>query len=222
MLISFVLLFIIVFLLSVILNRYIKYFYLKHIGVETLKQMDGKSIADAILDKNNIKNVSIVKVAGRLIDNYDYKRRSIKLSGEIFEGRSISAAAIAAHEAAHAVNEKNSRILLSVLSKLQPIVKYSLPLALLFILYGLILIYEPYSYIGLIFYLIVLLFTVILVPFELKTNKIAVENLYIMGVFNEEELISIRKLLLVFSLSYIALPFNILFRVFKFAQLPKK
>ena len=65
--------------------------------------MSGKDIAEKMLHDNGISNVQIISVEGQLSDHYNPADRTVNLSPEVYHGRSVAAAAVAAHECGHAV-----------------------------------------------------------------------------------------------------------------------
>lgn len=65
--------------------------------------MSGKDIAEKMLNDNGISNVKVISVEGQLTDHYNPADRTVNLSPEVYNGRSVAAAAVAAHECGHAV-----------------------------------------------------------------------------------------------------------------------
>lgn len=65
--------------------------------------MSGKDIAEKMLRDNGIPNVQIISAEGQLSDHYNPADRTVNLSPEVYHGRSVAAAAVAAHECGHAV-----------------------------------------------------------------------------------------------------------------------
>ena len=69
-------------------------------------KITGKDVARKILDKNGLQIVEIVCINGELTDHYDPRKKRVSLSTNIYNGKSISAAAVAAHEVGHAIQDK--------------------------------------------------------------------------------------------------------------------
>ena len=70
--------------------------------------MSGKDIAEKMLGDNGIKNVQVISAEGQLSDHYNPANRTVNLSPEVFQGRSVAAAAVAAHECGHAVQHSKA------------------------------------------------------------------------------------------------------------------
>ena len=87
--------------------------------------MSGKDIAERMLSHYGIHDVKIVPGQGFLTDHYNPATKTVSLSPDVYEGRSIAAAAVAAHECGHAVQHAQAYSMLQLRSKLVPIVQFS-------------------------------------------------------------------------------------------------
>jgi Zn-dependent membrane protease YugP len=99
--------------------------------------LSGKEIAEKMLHDNGIFDVSVISVSGFLSDHYDPIKKTVNLSPDVYEGRNISAAAVAAHECGHAVQHATAYSMLMLRSTLVPVVQISSNLAQWIILIGL-------------------------------------------------------------------------------------
>lgn len=70
--------------------------------------MSGKDIAEKMLGDNGIKDVQVISAEGQLSDHYNPANRTVNLSPEVYHGRSVAAAAVAAHECGHAVQHSKA------------------------------------------------------------------------------------------------------------------
>ena len=84
--------------------------------------MSGKDIAEKMLRDNGIANVQIISVEGQLTDHYNPADRTVNLSPEVYHGRSVAAAAVAAHECGHAVQHATAYNWLKFRSAVVPVV----------------------------------------------------------------------------------------------------
>ncbi len=85
-------------------------------------RMSGRDIAEKMLHANGIYDVQIVCVPGTLSDHYNPMNKTVNLSPDVFEGRSIAAAAVAAHECGHAVQHAEAYSMLKLRSAIVPVV----------------------------------------------------------------------------------------------------
>ena len=93
------------------------------IGIRSGKS--GAQIAHDMLSYYGINDVKIVEGRGFLSDHYNPLKKTIALSPEVYQGRSIAAAAVAAHECGHAVQHAEAYQMLKVRSALVPAVQAS-------------------------------------------------------------------------------------------------
>lgn len=89
--------------------------------VPTSNGMSGAEIANKMLHDNGINDVQVVSVQGFLSDHYNPANKTVNLSPEVYAGRSVAAAAVAAHECGHAVQHAKAYTWLQMRSKLVPI-----------------------------------------------------------------------------------------------------
>jgi len=87
--------------------------------------MTGREVAEAMLRHYNISDVQITQGRGMLTDHYNPAKKVVSLSPEVYQGRSIASAAVAAHECGHAVQHATNYSMLQVRSSLVPIVQFS-------------------------------------------------------------------------------------------------
>ncbi|NGM90134.1 zinc metallopeptidase, partial [Parapusillimonas sp. SGNA-6] len=84
--------------------------------------LSGAEIAQKMLHDNGIYDVNIISVEGQLTDHYNPANRTVNLSPEVYHGRSVAAAAVAAHECGHAVQHASAYTWLQFRSAMVPIV----------------------------------------------------------------------------------------------------
>ena len=87
--------------------------------------LSGAEVARRMLDFYGLHSVQIVSVPGKLSDHYNPANKTVNLSPEVYEGRNVSAAAVAAHECGHAVQHATAYTWLTMRSKMVPVVNMS-------------------------------------------------------------------------------------------------
>ncbi len=86
--------------------------------------LSGKEIAEKMLRDNNITDVQVISTPGFLSDHYNPANKTVNLSPDVHDGRSVAAAAVAAHEVGHAVQHATSYAWLTMRSKMVPAVQF--------------------------------------------------------------------------------------------------
>lgn len=87
--------------------------------------LSGAEVARRMLNFYGLDSVQIISVPGQLTDHYNPTNKTVNLSPEVYEGRNISAAAVAAHECGHAVQHATAYAWLTMRSKMVPVVSFS-------------------------------------------------------------------------------------------------
>ncbi|MEO5888740.1 MAG: zinc metallopeptidase [Ferruginibacter sp.] len=148
--------------------------------VPTSSGLSGKEVAEKMLRDNGIYDVDVVSVQGFLSDHYDPAKKTVNLSPDVYEGRNVSAAAVAAHECGHAVQHATAYPMLMLRSRLVPITQISTNLSQWVILAGLGILgfgggSQMVLLIGIILFAVSTLFTVVTLPVEFDASARALK-----------------------------------------------
>jgi Zn-dependent membrane protease YugP len=173
-------------LVSFILKRKFK----KYSTVPLSNGMTGREIAEKMLRENGIYDVKVVSVEGFLSDHYNPANKTVNLSPEVYSGRTVSAAAVAAHECGHAVQHATAYRWLTLRSKLVPAVQVSSMLVNWVLLIGVIMASSgnpTLLLIGIIIFAVTVVFSVITLPVEFDASKRALVWLNHTNVTNSQE-----------------------------------
>lgn len=109
-------------IVGAIVNSKLKGKFKKYSEIPTHSGMNGKEIAEKMLSDHGINNVKVISVPGKLTDHYNPLDRTVNLSPDVYQGRHVSAAAVAAHECGHAVQHATAYQWLQMRSQMVPIV----------------------------------------------------------------------------------------------------
>lgn len=147
--------------------------------VGTSSGMSGEEIAKKMLKDNGIFDVQVTSVDGMLTDHYNPMNKTVNLSTEVFNGRSVAAAAVAAHECGHAVQHATAYSMLMLRSKIVPVVQISSSLSQWIIMIGLGLGFGTGNatvlLIGIILFAVTTLFSIITLPVEFDASARALQ-----------------------------------------------
>lgn len=169
------------------------------------KGMTGAQAAQAILQSEQLGDLPVNQVQGRLSDHYNPVDRSLSLSPEVYSGASISAIGVAAHEVGHAIQHKESYGFLMLRTTFYPVVRFSSWLAPMLIIGGFIFTSTPYLLeVGIIIFAASVFFTLITLPVEFDASKRAMIHIQRLGLVTGEESIQVKKVLDAAALTYVA------------------
>ncbi len=181
--------------------------YNKYSRVPNRRGFSGRDVAQQMLMNAGIYDVSIERVAGHLTDHYDPRTKTLRLSSTVYDGRSVAALGVAAHETGHAIQHDTGYIFLGLRSWLVPIANFGSKLALPLILIGFLFGGSSSSTwigLGILFYALSVLFTIVTLPVEFDASARALRLLEAQSFLDRDEVGSARKVLSAAAMTYVA------------------
>ncbi|MCA0365164.1 MAG: zinc metallopeptidase [Bacteroidetes bacterium] len=159
--------------------------------------LSGAEIAQKMLNDNNIYDVRITQVDGELTDHYNPADKTVNLSADVYHGRSVSAAAVAAHECGHAVQHATAYAALKMRSAMVPAVNVAsnvMRMLNMFLMFGGIYMLSQGSAIGNMLLIVLIIanaaitaFSLITLPVEYDASKRALAWMTTRNVVNNSE-----------------------------------
>ena len=178
-----------------IVSARLKSKFKKYSQITILSGMSGKEIAEKMLLDNNISDVKVISVPGKLTDHYNPMDKTVNLSPDVYQGRHVAAAAVAAHECGHAIQHANSYQWLQMRSQMVPMVNYSNKMMSIIFLLGIfgvtflhVISFNQLIILFVILQAIMTVFTLITLPVEFDASRKALVWLKSSGMTNEQEL----------------------------------
>ena len=190
--------------LPMMASFYIRSNYNTYSAKKNNKDISGFEVAREILDKNGLQKIYVVETGGVLTDHYDPKRKVVRLSKEVFNGTSISAMAIAAHEVGHAIQDKEGYAYFKFRSLIYPLVRITSSFSYFVIMIGLLAEITNLFMLGIILVSIGLLFQIITLPVEFNASKKAEKELNKLKLSNNRDNEGIKSVLTAAALTYVA------------------
>jgi Zn-dependent membrane protease YugP len=179
-------------ILSWIVSAVLKSKFKKYSKIPTDGGLTGRDVAEKMLRDNGIYNVRVECVQGQLTDHYNPEKKTINLSQDVYNSRSIAAAAVAAHETGHAVQHSTAYALLNLRSKLVPPVSFASKWVQWVLLAGVILMntFPALLFAGIILFAFTTIFSFVTLPVEINASKRALvwlENTGITSSMNHDK-----------------------------------
>jgi len=193
---------------AIILTIYAQYkvktTYSKYSKILAKNGLSGKETAEELLLRNNLSNIKIEPIEGRLSDHYDPRQKKLSLSKEIYYGKSIAAQGIVAHEVGHALQDAKNYFPLSLRSNLVPVTNIGSSMAVPLFLIGFIFSFPALMDIGIIAFSLAVLFQLVTLPVELDASKRAIGLLVRANIISGSEVVLVKKVLNAAALTYVA------------------
>jgi len=175
-------------ILSWIISLTLKSKFKKYSKIPLDNGMSGKDVAEKMLHDNEIYDVKVESVEGQLTDHYNPVNKTINLSQDVYNGRSVSAAAVAAHETGHAVQHANAYAWLGFRSNLVPAVSFASKYVQWILLIGILVVqrFPAVLLAGIILFALTTIFSFITLPVEINASKRALVWLSTSGITSYE------------------------------------
>lgn len=175
--------------ISMLVSMRLKSKFNQYANVYLASGMSGKEVAERMLKENGIYDVQVISVQGFLSDHYNPMNKTVNLSPEVYEGRHIAAAAVAAHECGHAVQHATAYAWLMLRSRLVPVVQFSSMMVQWILLAGILLIniFPSLLLVGIGLFAMTTVFSIITLPVEFDASKRALVWLENTGVTTATE-----------------------------------
>jgi Zn-dependent membrane protease YugP len=171
------------------------------------KGITGSRLARTMLNSAGLNEVVIEEVSGTLGDHYDPRQNAVRLSRRVARNSSIAAIGIAAHEAAHAIQDGTNYPPAKLRNNIAPIVEKAGYLILPLLFFGILLSrVAPSSFfinLALLLFLGIVIFYLVTLPVELEASVRALRYIKENGVVDEKELEGVKKVLKAAAITYI-------------------
>jgi Zn-dependent membrane protease YugP len=195
---------IIIVVLPLIAQIMVKSKYSKYKKENNSLGLTGYDVAKKILEMNNLSNITVGKTPGLLSDHYNPTNKSVILSKDIYEGKSIAAIAVAAHEVGHAIQDKELYQPMVIRTKLVPAVNFSAKASSIILVIGVILGATGLIDLAILLLCVSLLFQLITLPVEFNASERAQEELKKCGYIQDKDTKGVSKMLKAAAFTYVA------------------
>ncbi len=187
----------------------VKSTFKKYLRVPSKRGYSGYDVARDILDRNGLRDIAVERSSGSLSDHYDPRKRVVRLSPEVHQGRSMASVAVAAHEVGHALQHAGGYVPLVIRNNfVLPIASFGSKTAWIFIFGGLFFQIQLFGVdlldLGILLFAAAVLFQVVTLPVEFNASTRAIALLGDYGYVEESELPGAKKVLNAAALTYVA------------------
>ena len=187
--------------------------YNKNVQIPSRGRITGREAADAVMRSAGITNVEIVEVPGQLTDHYDPIHRRLALSELNYNGTSLAALGVAAHEAGHAIQHKVGYSMMTVRQTIAPATQIAAGVSNYVIMAGILMLtflkgFGSLGYtllmIGAVALAVIVLFQLVTLPVEFDASRRAKKQLVTLGILDKEEIKGANETLDAAALTYVA------------------
>lgn len=167
-------------------------------------RLTGAEAAARILAASGLDQVGIEETEGLLGDHYDPRTKTLRLSRDVYHGRSIAAVGVAAHEAGHALQDQHRYAPLAIRNGIVPMASVGSNLSWILLLIGLFLHSMHFVLAGIVLFSIVVFFQLVNLPVEFNASSRARRVLLATGIVTPAEDPAVGKVLSAAAMTYVA------------------
>ncbi len=182
----------------------VKSTYSKMSQMKNKRGISGAEAAARVLSYYGITNVSIHQTQGKLSDHYDPRSNVIRLSPEVYHGRSIASVGIACHEAGHAAQHAQNYVPIKVRNLILPVANIGSTLGFTIAILGYFLGFGALIDIGIILFASVTVFQLVTLPIEFNASRRALTVIEETGMLEEIENARAKQVLTAAAMTYVA------------------
>ena len=180
--------------------------YHKYSQVRSTMGMTGAQVAQEILNRMGVHNVQIEQVSGQLTDHYDPSAKKVRLSEGVYGSNSLAAAAVAAHECGHVLQDVQGYKAMNLRASLVPAANLGSNIGPMLVVVGVVLGSAGgiFINIGIALFLAVIVFHIVTLPVEFDASNRALKLINEFGILQGEENRAAKKVLDAAALTYVA------------------
>ena len=165
--------------------------------------MSGAQAARRVLDSAGLYNVHIEPVGGYLSDHYDPSQKVLRLSPPVYQGHSMAAVGVAAHEAGHAIQDFQRYAPLVVRNAAVPLASFGGGISWVLIMIGMFF-SMTLVWAGIAAFSCVVFFQLVNLPVEFDASARAKAELANLGIVRWPEQENVNKVLNAAAWTYVA------------------
>jgi Zn-dependent membrane protease YugP len=191
---------------GLVVQWWLKKTFAKYSEVPVSAGMNGAQVARTILDRNGLSHVPVeMSPGGALSDHYDPRKKALFLSEPVYAPATIAAAAVAAHETGHALQDSRDYVPLKLRSTMFPVVAFASNAWIWLLLIGAFMQALGLVAIALLLYGVAVLFHIVTLPVEFNASRRAAGQLRELGIVGGgAEAAGVNSVLKAAALTYVA------------------
>ena len=193
-------------ILSLICQAKVNSSFSKYSKIRNTRGMTGAQAAQYVLTHYGVTGVRIELTSGKLSDHFDPRTNVIRLSESVYNAASVAAVGVACHEAGHAVQHATGYLPNKIRGAIVPAARVGSTLGWVLFLIGLFL-PTQYSFVlwlGIIFFSLSVLFTVVTLPVEFDASRRALKCIRDTNLLVNEEYSGAKSVLTAAAMTYVA------------------
>jgi Zn-dependent membrane protease YugP len=195
--------------------------YDRYSKVRSSLGMTGADVARSILNDLGFQDIAVEQIQGELTDHYDPSAKTVRLSSGVYGSDSLAAAAVAAHECGHVMQDKQGYTFMNLRASLVPAANIGSQFGPILVILGIFLnamagVSSVFINLGIALFAASILFHVVTLPVEFDASGRALKIVQTLGILDGEERRGAKAVLDAAAWTYVA---TAIYSVLQLAQL---
>ena len=174
-------------IISFAVQMYLRSTYSKWSKVRNAPALTGAQVGEALFARTSLSEIPMQVVPGQMTDHFDPRANVVRLSQGTATQPSVAAMAIAAHELGHVQQYQTGSALIKARSMLIPALQFSPTLSYISILLGLLFNIAGLLWLGVIFFGLMVVFSLLTLPVEFDASRRGIALLNEAGLLGTEQ-----------------------------------
>jgi Zn-dependent membrane protease YugP len=192
-------------LISIGVQIYLRSAFSKWSGVKNSQGMVGPQVAQQLFSRTSLQPIRVERIRGTMTDHFDPGANVVRLSDPVATKPSVASMAVTAHELGHVQQYQTGSALIKARGFLLPALQFSPTISYISILFGLWFNMTGLLWLGILFFALMVLFSVLTLPVEIDASRRGTRLLQEAGLMqNEADAKGSRAVLTAAALTYLA------------------
>lgn len=192
-------------LISIGVQIYLRSTFSKWSGVKNSQGLVGPQVAQQLFNRTSLQPIRVERIKGTMTDHFDPGANVVRLSDPVATKPSVASMAVTAHELGHVQQYQTGSALIKARGFLLPALQFSPTISYIAILFGLWFNMTGLLWLGILFFGLMVLFSILTLPVELDASRRGTKLLREAGLMqNEQDATGSRAVLTAAALTYLA------------------
>lgn len=179
-----------------------KLMYTRYKSVKNVREINGFDCARSILDSHGLNEVFILETTGDLANHYDYKRKAVKITKDVYGDNSLASLCIASYYSEYAIQDNVNNDYFKFRTMLLPYMNIAANIGYILIIIGMLLLDEGVMRVGVYFTSTAFLFTAACIPLDLDAYNKVLYELKDNNMIETREEVEVKRFLAILIFSY--------------------
>lgn len=210
-------------LISILVQVYLQSTFAKWSKARNSSGLTGQQVGQRLFQRTSLKAIPLERISGSLTDHFDPRANVVRLSDTISTQQTVAAMAVTAHELGHVQQYQTGSAMITARNFLLPAIQFSPLLSYLSFFFGFLFNLTNMIWIGVFFFALMVLFSILTLPIEIDASRRALRMLREADLLKTpEEAAGARQVLNAAAMTYLAAAVTSLLQLLYYISVAKR